>query len=254
MRPERGGFIVTPDATTEALLEARVRPDRPHVLYQRWTELAFLHWRWDPAALQRTLPPGLVVDTFQGEGWLAIVPFFMRDIRPRFCPTVPGISNFLELNVRTYVRDAQGRHGVWFYSLDCNQPIAVWTARTFFHLPYRHARMSAKRADEWIDYACRRRGESAESRFRYRVASTSRPAEPGTLAFFLAERYLLFAPTPGGIRCGQVHHVPYPLADLELEAWDANPLAQAGFGSPDRPPDHLLGASGVSVRVYPQTT
>jgi uncharacterized protein YqjF (DUF2071 family) len=223
-------------------------------MLQRWERLAFLHWRWDAEAIQRTLPPGLFVDTFQGDAWLAIVPFFMRGVRPRFCPSVPGVSNFLELNVRTYVHDEHGRAGVWFYSLDCDQALAVWTARTFFHLPYQHARMQASISDGWIDYTCHRRGEAAESRFRYQLGDETHPAEPGSLEFFLAERYLLFSQTPRGIRCGQVHHTPYPLADVKLETWSLEPLVEAGFADPKRPPDHVIGSPGVDVRVYPLTS
>lgn len=237
--------------TLESRLAVRELPSRAHVMHQRWEKLAFLHWRWNADEIQRTLPPGVFVDKFQGEAWLAIVPFYMRGIRPRFCPSVPGISNFLEMNVRTYVHDELGRPGVWFYSLDCDQPLAVWTARTFFHLPYQHARMSAPVGDGWIDYACHRRGESAASRYRYQVSGQKHVAEPGSLEFFLAERYLLFSQTPRGIRCGQVHHTPYPLAEVKLEAWDVNPLLQVGFADPRRPPDHLIGSPGVDVRVYP---
>lgn len=222
-------------------------------MHQRWEQLAFLHWRWNADEIQRTLPAGLFVDTFQGDAWLAIVPFYMRGIRPRFCPPVPGISNFLEMNVRTYVHDEQGRPGVWFYSLDCDQPLAVWTARTFFHLPYQHALMQAPISDGWIDYTCHRRGEASESRFRYQLACETHPAEPGSLEFFLSERYLLFSQTPRGIRCGQVHHAPYPLADVKLETWDLEPLLQVGFADPKRPPDHLIGSPGVDVRVYSLT-
>ncbi len=243
-----------PQPNLESRLAVRERPPRAHVMLQRWERLAFLHWRWDLDGIQRTLPPGLFVDTFQGDAWLAIVPFYMCGIRPRFCPPVPGISNFLELNVRTYVYDEQGRPGVWFYSLDCDQPLAVWTARTFFHLPYQHARMQAPLADGWVDYACHRRGEAAESHFRYQLASETHTAAPGTLEFFLAERYLLFSQAPRGIRCGQVHHTPYPLAEVKLEAWDVNPLLQAGFADPQRPPDHVIGSPGVDVRVYPLTS
>lgn len=239
--------------TLEFRLAVRERPSRPHVMLQCWEKLVFLHWRWDAADIQRTLPPGLFVDTFQGDAWLAIVPFYMRGIRPRFCPPVPGISNFLELNVRTYVHDEQGRSGVWFYSLDCNQPLAVWTARTFFHLPYQHTRMQAPMADGWIDYTCHRRGEPVPSLFRYQLSDETCTAEPGTLEFFLAERYLLFSQSPRGIRCGQVHHVPYPLAETNLDAWDVKPLLQAGFSDPQRPPDHVIGSPGVDVRVYPLT-
>ena len=222
-------------------------------MHQCWQRLLFMHWRWDAVEIQGTLPPGLYVDSFQGNAWLAIVPFYMRGIRPRFLPSVPGISDFLELNVRTYVHDEQGRPGVWFYSLDCNQPLAVWTARSLFHLPYQHASMRAEVSDGWIDYGCQRRGERARSHFRYRIASESRAAEPGSLAFFLAERYLLFSLTPRGLRCGQVNHLPYPLAGATLEQWDVNPLLQAGFTDPQRPPDHIIGSAGVDVCVYPLT-
>ncbi|WP_395747977.1 DUF2071 domain-containing protein [Prosthecobacter sp.] len=140
---------------------------------------------------------------------------------------------------------------MWFYSLDCNQPLAVWTARTFFHLPYQNARMSAAEDDGFIDYRCQRRGESSASHFRYCIDAEVQAAEAGTLAFFLAERYLLFSRTARGIRCGQVNHAPYPLAKASLEAWDANPLLQAGFADPQRPPDHIIGSPGVDVAVYP---
>lgn len=239
--------------TLEFRLAVRERPDRAHAMHQRWEQLIFLHWRWDAAEIQRTLPPGLFVDTFHGDAWLAIVPFYMRGIRPRFCPPVPGISDFLEMNVRTYVHDERGRPGVWFYSLDCNQPLAVWTARTFFHLPYQHARMRAPVAGHWIDYTCHRRAEPTASRYRYQVSDQTHLAEPGSLEFFLAERYLLFSQTPNGIRCGQVHHTPYPLADVKLDTWDVNPLLQPGFADPRRPPDHLIGSPGVEVQVYPLT-
>ncbi len=243
-----------PSPTPESRLAVRERPSCAHVILQRWERLAFLHWRWDAEEIQRTLPPGLFVDTFQGDAWLAIVPFFMRGVRPRFCPSVPGVSNFLELNVRTYVHDEQGRPGVWFYSLDCDQALAVWTARTLFHLPYQHAQMQASISDGWIDYTCHRHGEAAESRFRYQLGDETHPAEPGSLEFFLAERYLLFSQTPRGIRCGQVHHTPYPLADVKLETWSLEPLVEAGFADPKRPPDHVIGSPGVDVRVYPLTS
>jgi len=237
----------------ESRLAVLERPDRAHVMHQRWEQLLFLHWRWGVKEIQQTLPPGLFVDTFEGDAWLAIVPFFMRAIRPRFCPAVPGISDFLEMNVRTYVHDEQGRPGVWFYSLDCNQPLAVWTARTFFHLPYQHARMQAAINGDEIDYTCQRRGEANASRFRYHLQPQTHLAEPGSLEFFLAERYLLFSKSPRGIRCGQVHHTPYPLANVNLETWNSEPLLQAGFADPKRPPDHVIGSPRVNVHVYPLT-
>ncbi len=221
-------------------------------MFQSWTHLLFLHWRWDAADLQRRLPAGLTVDAFDGAAWLGIVPFYMRNIRPRFLPCVPWISNFLELNVRTYVHDDQGRPGVWFFSLDCNQPVAVWTARTFFHLPYQHARMTARlTGDRTVDYTNRRSGDGVTSSFRYTLAPETSPAEPGTLEFFLVERYYLFANTPRGLKSGQVHHLPYPVARAALDHFDTRVLTLDGFTPPPTPPDHICASPGVDVRIYP---
>ncbi len=221
-------------------------------MHQRWEDLLFLHWAWDPVEIQKRLPPGLTVDTFGGKAWVAIVPFAMRGIRPRFCPPVPGISDFLEMNLRTYVHDDRGRPGVWFDSLECDQALAVWTARTLFHLPYQHAKMSLMKAqDGMIQYSSQRRGDAHRSAFRYRLKEGPKLAQPESLEFFLAERYLLFSDTPRGLRTGRVHHSPYPLAEVELESWDADLFRLNGYASPTRPPDHVIGSPGVAVMVYP---
>src|SRR5437763_5271452 len=129
---------------------------RPQVIYQRWESLLFLHWRLPAARIQATLPQELTVDTFNGDAFIGVVPFFMRNVRPVGLPTMPWISDFQELNVRTYVFDPNGTPGVWFYSLDCNQPLAVIAARALTGLEYRNAEMSAM-TGEFIDYTCRRR-------------------------------------------------------------------------------------------------
>lgn len=234
-------------------LAQRDKPlDQPAVMHQRWEHLLFLHWTCDPAEIQKTLPPGLHVDIFEEKAWIAIVPFYMRGIRPRFLPPVPGVSDFLEMNLRTYVHDDEGRPGVWFDSLDCNQALAVWTARTLFHLPYQKAQTSATRsADGMIHYSSQRCGDAHVSEFKYRLKPQTHLAEPGSLEFFLAERYLLVSNTPRGLRTGRVHHSPYPLAEVELEAWDSHLFSLNGRTVPARPPDHIIGSPDVTVKVYP---
>ena len=164
---------------------------------------------------------------------------------------MPWLSWFLELNVRTYVYDEQGRSGVWFYSLDCNRPPAVWLARTFFHLPYEHAAMQAQTLGPRTEYRCQRRGETSAAEFEWIEQGTPTAAEPGTLEFFLAERYRLFAVTPAGrIRSGCVHHTPYPLERAELLRSSPRPLELAGFAPPERPPDHACCSRGVEVEIF----
>jgi uncharacterized protein YqjF (DUF2071 family) len=186
-------------------------------MYQSWRDLLFLHWEWDADDIQRSLPSGLRVDRHDGRCYLGVVPFKMRRVRPRFVPPMPGVSDFLELNFRTYAYDASGTPGVWFYSLDANQRLAVAVARRFFHLPYHWARMRVD-AD------------------RYRAIGSERRAQPGSLEFFLLERYVLFAETKRGLQPGRVHHEPYPFRDVELFEWDEGLFSLNGFEPPRRAP------------------
>jgi uncharacterized protein len=231
-------------------LRWRERPARSPVMYQTWTDLLFAHWEVAPEVLQASLPPGLTVDTWNSRAYLGVIPFFMRRVRPRGTPALPWISYFHELNVRTYVFDASGTPGIWFYSLECNQPIAVWLARALLGLPYQHARMRAPRAaDGTISYRSRRRRGDARAEFAYRLGESRGVAAPGTLEFFLVERYLLFTVHRDRLLRAQVHHRPYPLHSVAV-----NPMAVAGLGPPGvefrNPPAHLIGSSGVAVEIF----
>ena len=242
--------------TSEMRLKMRERPPRrAPVMYQKWLHLLFLHWEFSPEAIQSTLPPGLYVDTFEGKAYLGVVPFFMRDVRPRFCPAVPGLSNFQELNVRTYVHDGRGTPGVWFYSLDANQYVAVKAARFLFSLPYFYAQMEAEinPADEEVSYSSRRRGTDPglKSFFRYRPTSETSTAASGTLEFFLVERYILFAYSgKGKLYSGRVWHSPYQLASVEVRSLEENVLRLDGFSKPAAAPAHMIMSPGVEVDIF----
>jgi uncharacterized protein YqjF (DUF2071 family) len=249
-RAAAGPVVAAPDPAGRLAL--RERPAGAAVGYQRWSDLLFLHWEIDPAAVQATLPPGLFVDTFAGRAYLGVVPFFMQRIRPAWLPPLPGISWFLELNVRTYVHDAAGRPGVWFYSLDCNQPLAVAIARRWFHLPYFHARMSSTKRDGAIHYESRRRRSFQPSdRFTWKPGIESAPAAPGSLTFFLVERYLLFAlDRAGRLHTGRVHHAPYRVQVPQLGDYSTGVARRAGFDL-EGAPHSVLGAEPVDVAIYP---
>jgi hypothetical protein len=219
---------------------------------QRWSDLLFLHWPVDVAAVQATLPPGLVVDTFDGRAYVGIIPFAMGRVRPRFLPPVPWLSWFLELNVRTYVRSADGTPGVWFYSLDCNQPVGVEIARRFFHLPYEHAHIQVQREEGRMAYRCTRRGTSSPAwHFAWDLDSAGAPATPDTLDHFLVERYVLYsADRRGRLFQGRVSHTPYRVHTPTLHAFDTGPAARAGFALQGAPVS-VLAAEPVAVSIHP---
>jgi uncharacterized protein YqjF (DUF2071 family) len=219
---------------------------------QRWNHLLFAHWAVDARQVQSTLPAGLTVDTFDGVAYLGIIPFFMQRVRPAWLPPLPWISWFLELNVRTYVFDQAGRPGVWFYSLDCDQPLAVIIARRFFHLPYCHAWMSARRSGDAIDFTSQRRGApDPPSRYAWSPGATVTTARPDSLEFFLVERYLLFAADRAGrLFAGRVHHTPYQIHPPVVSAYSTTPARQAGFDLAGEPTS-LLAARPVDVSIFP---
>ncbi len=239
--------------TMDQRLAVRDAPPGRPVMRQRWDGLLFLHWPVDAAMIAARLPTGLHVDTFEEQAWLGVVPFFMERVRPVGLPPVPWLSWFLELNVRTYVHDNDGNPGVWFFSLDCNQPLAVEIARRAFHLPYQHAAMSAETRGCRIQYHSRRKTpDTRDSRFDYDLPATAEPAVPGSLDWFLVERYLLFSANKSGrLFRGQVHHKPYQIAPAQCDQWSAEPLRLNGFTVPDTPPASMLTAAAVDVNIYP---
>lgn len=247
----------------------RLTPTRPprssHVMRQRWAALLFLHWEVDPDALRRLLPPGLELDTFDGRAFVGLVPFTMTGVRPRSLPAVPGLSNFHEVNVRTYVHHRGRDPGVWFFSLDAASAVAVKVARWSYHLPYFHARMSLEPPDRairaaldrgespTIDYASERLAPGpipATCRLRYRPGGSPRPASPGTLDHFLIERYILYAFADGRLYQGRVHHPPYPVQSARLESLEETLVAAAGIARPEADP-LIHFAREVRVRIYP---
>ncbi len=197
-------------------------PAGPWVMAQTWHDLLFAHWPVPIAALRPHIPARLAIDTFEGQAWLGVVPFRMSAVRLRGTPAVPRLSAFPELNVRTYVA-ANGKPGVWFFSLDAGNPLAVAIARVWFHLPYFRARMSCEERSDWIEYKSERTHRYADGAVltgRYRPAGEPFSPQPGTLQHFLTERYCLYAADRRGqlIR-GEIHHPPWPLqiAEAKLE-------------------------------------
>ena len=189
-------------------------PAGPWVMAQSWHDLLFAHWPADAVALRRLIPPQLQIDTFEGCAWLAVVPFLMTGVRLRGTPSLPWLSAFPELNVRTYVTFG-GKPGVWFFSLDAANPLAVPIARAWFRLPYFHARMSCIEHQGWIHYGSERTHRQAPAALlkgRYRPVGGVFSPQPGTLEHFLTERYCLYTiDARGQIIRGEIHHLPWPL-------------------------------------------
>jgi uncharacterized protein YqjF (DUF2071 family) len=196
---------------------------------QSWHNLLFAHWPVDARALQEKLPAGLPLDTFDGQAWLGIVPFAMTNVAPRGVPSVPFVSSFLELNVRTYVT-LHGKPGVYFFSLDANSTIAVTAARTLFQLPYYLATMTLEERGGQVTCTSTRDTTIegvAEFAASYRPVGSVQMAKPGSLEYFLTERYCLYT-VDSSFRAKrlEIHHWPWPLQAAEATI-TVNTMAEA---------------------------
>ncbi len=232
----------------------RARPPGWPIMYQYWGKLLFLHWSLPAESLRPLIPEPLAIDTFDGAAWIGITPFTMWGVRPAFLPTIPVLSQSHELNVRTYVH-LDGVPGIWFFSLDASNPVAALGARLTFHLPYFHARMSLERRNRTLHFASRRaRLHSAPAEFGavWTVGDMLPPSEPGSLRFFLTERYALYSARKDALYRARIFHQPWPLHEAHLLSCRSTMLESQGLPSPgDGPLLHQQGEP-LKVRVWPR--
>jgi uncharacterized protein YqjF (DUF2071 family) len=215
---------------------------------QVWRDLLFAHWAISPGAIRALIPEQLALDTFEGQAWISIAPFRMS-VRMRGLPHLPGMSDILELNCRTYV-SAGGKPGVYFFSLDTFSRMTVWGARLLFHLPYFHAEMSIEKRGDSISYSSTRK--TANWRTEYRPTSAVQKALPGSLDDFLTERYCLYTIWNGRSYRGEIHHLPWPLQQASLTIHENTVAKSAGISLP-RTPDSLSFTRELQVLIWPLT-
>jgi len=206
---------------------------------QRWERLTFLHWRFPAADVQRLLPGGLDVETFDGAAWVGLVPFYMR-VATAGGQRIPWVSNFCETNVRTYVRDRAGRSGIWFFSLDAARLGAVVTARvTPYRLPYFWSSMRLEKRGDEIAYLSRRRWPGprpAASRLRIGIGAPIAPADVTELEHFLTARWMLFSVTGGRSASARAWHRPWPLHRAQALVLEDHLITSAGLPATEGEP------------------
>jgi uncharacterized protein len=207
-------------------------PNRPWVMKQTWYNLLFAHWEIDPEIIQSLIPKSLTVDTYNGKAWLAVVPFQMSGIRLRYLPEIPYTSEFPEINVRTYVT-YQNKPGVYFFSLDATNYLAVQVAKTFFHLPYFFSKITVKNENEQIFYESKRLGSERDYHFKgiYQPVSEIFYSEFGSLEYWLTERYCLYTTYQNRLFRGEIHHEKWPLQHAEADFLENTMVQIEGLSS-----------------------
>ena len=232
---------------------------RPWMLH-RWDEITFLHWRYEPEVVQRLLPPGLTVETFDGAAWVGLVPFVM-EVRAPGVPRLPWLSVFPETNVRTYATGPSGETGVWFLTLDASRLPGVLTGRWGYQLPYMWSQMRVRHGVDHdghatVRYTCSRRWPEpwpATSDVAVRIGSFFGPDELGDLDHWLTARWTLFSDHPGRRRRGRLdlaraEHPPWQLRKAEGVHLDDRLVTATGLPAPIGEP-LVHHSAGTQVRI-----
>lgn len=220
------------------------------LMVHRWERLTFLHWSFEPAVVQRLLPPGLEVEEYDGRAWVGLVPFFMH-VATGGGRSVPWAAHFCETNVRTYVRDRDGRSGIWFFSLDAARLGAVVVARVTYRLPYFWSTMRVDLSDHRIDYSCRRMWpgpRGAKSSVAIEIGDPFAPDDLSDLDHRLTAKWVLFSASGERRRFARAWHAPWPLHRATVLECRDELLEAAGLPEPQGHP--LVHYSpGVRVRI-----
>lgn len=220
-------------------------PSGPWVMTQGWYDLLFAHWPIKADILRPLVPDSLTVDTFAGTAWLSITPFDLH-LRPR---ALPVVSHFPELNCRTYVI-YQDKPGIYFFSLDAGNHLAVFGARGFFLLPYHYSIMTARKENGGIFYSSRRTRETATFVAKYHPVGAVRLTSAGTLEHWLTERYCLYTQRRNWLFRGEIHHLPWPLQDATCELQENTTALASGVALPEiRPLCHF--AKELDALIWP---
>ncbi|HUP17406.1 MAG TPA: DUF2071 domain-containing protein [Acidimicrobiia bacterium] len=220
---------------------------------QRWDRLTFLHWKYPVAAVQQLLPPGLVVESYDGWAWVGLVPFYMEVRLPRL-GRIPWLFDFPETNVRTYVRGPSGDPGVWFFSLEAARLAAVVTARSTYRVPYFWSQMEVARDGQTMRYTSQRRWPhpgTVGSKVEIEIGDPYLPHELTDFDHYLTARWTLYGTWGWKLLMARAQHAPWPLHQARVVVLEDGLVGAAGLPAPTHPPV-VHWSPGVDVKVgYP---
>ncbi len=205
---------------------------------QDWRDVAFMHWRVDPSVVAPHLPVGTWPDTFDGDTFVALVPFEMRSAAVLGSSGVPYFGDFLETNVRLYSVDDAGRHGVVFASAETSRFLIALVARAAVGVRYTWSRQRATVSGAHRTWSTRRRWPQRGLRCDIGIDVGEPLARPSELATFLTARWGLHTRWGGRTWWMPNYHEPWALYDASLTRLDDELVAGAGLtvtGPPDVP-------------------
>ncbi|KZS38524.1 hypothetical protein AWE51_25950 [Aquimarina aggregata] len=190
-------------------------PNEKWKFYQEWNNAIFLHWQVELSELKKFVPSELEIDLFDGKPWISVVAFTMEKIRPKNLPSFSPISNFDEINIRTYVK-YNNKTGVYFLSIEGGKSLPCKIAKGMSELPYRFSKI--KRTENQYESNNSEFNDKLNIQFGIGKETT----EKTELEKWLTERYALFQGTEKSINEFEIHHLEWPINELELTNFEFN--------------------------------
>lgn len=210
--------------------------------YQEWNEALFFHWKIPHEILRKLVPADLELDEFEGENWISLVPFTMQKIRPRGLPALSFISDFHEINLRTYVIK-DNKPGVYFLNIEAEKHLSAWISRTASGLPYEKANIQRSKG---IYYSSNKnKGFSLQVEFNIEEPVLRKSA----LERWLTERYCLYLEQHDQLFRYEIHHQEWQLNAIKLKKLELK-YQLHGIILEERKPDLIQYSSGVKVLAW----
>lgn len=217
-------------------------PSEPWRYYQEWNHTLFLHWKIPLSDLEKLVPADARVDTFDGSAWISLVAFSMENIRPRGLPSIPAISNFKEINVRTYLTK-NNKPGVYFLSIEAEKYLSTFLAKLLSGLPYEKAAMAFQQKERSARFVSNNNAKGFHLKAGFTIGS--KLLTKSDLDQWLTERYCLYLDRNKNLYSFDIHHLPWELKNVEI----SNLVTKYHLGniSLDRRPDMMHYSPGVKV-------
>lgn len=178
--------------------------------YQEWNNAIFLHYQVDLNELEKFVPNELEIDLFEGKPWISVVAFTMEKIRPKNLPSFSPISDFDEINIRTYVK-SNNKTGVYFLSIEGGKNLSCKVAKGISELPYRFSNI--KRTDKI--YKSQNSEFNDKLNIEFKIGNEL--TEKTELDKWLTERYALFQDTNDSINEFEIHHLEWPINEIYIQ-------------------------------------
>lgn len=188
-------------------------PTESWKFYQEWNNVLFLHWQVELSELKKFVPKELEIDLFEGKPWISVVAFTMERIRPKNLPSFPPISNFDEINIRTYVK-SNNKTGVYFLSIEGGKNLSCKIAKGISGLPYRFSKINRTKK------TYQSQNSEFNDNLNIEFAIGKELKEKSELDKWLTERYALFQDTEKSINEFEIHHLEWPINEINLDKLD----------------------------------